>query len=307
MADVVFVAPYALDATVRFVHEVAALPDAAVGLVSSDPFERFPSEVRLAVRDHFRIDDCLDPQQLTVAVTALGHRLGTRTGSAGPVDRLLAILENLQIPLAEVREQLGIDGIGVGVARNFRDKSRMKAVFEAAGVPCARSAPGLVGVGGDRSRGPRRVPLVVKPPAGMGARNTFRVEDKAQLDEWLAAAPPSAEDPALLEELLVGEEHSFDSVVVDGRLVWRSIGRYLPTPLEVIENPWIQWCVLLPRDLDGIRRHRCGGTCRHRRPRAADRSHPHGVVPPIRRLTGRVGGGRPPARGPVHDAPVVGP
>ena len=26
---------------------------------------------------------------------------------------------------------------------------------------------------------------------------------------------------------------------------------YLPTPLEVLENPWIQWCVLLPRDISG--------------------------------------------------------
>ena len=56
----------------------------------------------------------------------------------------------------------------------------------------------------------------------------------------------------LLEEFLAGEEHSFDSVVVDGRLVWHSISRYLPTPLDVLENPWIQWCVLLPRDIDEI-------------------------------------------------------
>ena len=32
-------------------------------------------------------------------------------------------------------------------------------------------------------------------------------------------------------------------------LVWHSISRYLPTPLEVLENPWIQWAVLLPRDI----------------------------------------------------------
>ncbi len=55
----------------------------------------------------------------------------------------------------------------------------------------------------------------------------------------------------LLEEFVSGEEHSFDSVVVDGRLVWHSISRYLPSPLEVLEHPWIQWSVLLPRDIDG--------------------------------------------------------
>ena len=50
---------------------------------------------------------------------------------------------------------------------------------------------------------------------------------------------------------MVGAEHSFDSVLIDGELVWHSISRYLPTPLEVLENPWIQWAVLLPRDISG--------------------------------------------------------
>jgi len=40
-------------------------------------------------------------------------------------------------------------------------------------------------------------------------------------------------------------------LLIDGELVWHSISRYLPTPLEVIENPWIQWAVLLPRDISG--------------------------------------------------------
>jgi hypothetical protein len=48
-----------------------------------------------------------------------------------------------------------------------------------------------------------------------------------------------------------GAEHSFDSVAVDGAVVWHSISSYLPTPLEVLENPWVQWAVLLPRSIDG--------------------------------------------------------
>jgi hypothetical protein len=55
-----------------------------------------------------------------------------------------------------------------------------------------------------------------------------------------------------MEEFLVGEEHSFDSVLVDGRLVWHSVSRYLPTPLAVLETPWIQWCVVLPRHTDAF-------------------------------------------------------
>src|SRR5262245_55011531 len=115
MTNVVFVAPYALDATTRFVSAFVAVPDARVGLVSSDPVERFPEPFRDGLAAHWRLDDCLDPDQLAVAVAKLGGHLGS-------VDRLAAILENLQVPLGEVRDRLGILGIGAAVAANFRDK-----------------------------------------------------------------------------------------------------------------------------------------------------------------------------------------
>ena len=137
------------------------------------------------------------------------------------------------------------------VARNFRDKSRMKDVFQAHGVPCARhelvvSADEAIAAGSRLG-----LPVVAKPPAGAGARGTFRINSGEQLQAWLRADPPSATQPALLEQLVTGEEHSFDSVMVNGSVVWHSISCYLPTPLQVLENPWIQWAVLLPRELGG--------------------------------------------------------
>jgi formate-dependent phosphoribosylglycinamide formyltransferase (GAR transformylase) len=38
---------------------------------------------------------------------------------------------------------------------------------------------------------------------------------------------------------------------IGGRALWSSISRYDPTPLDVLRNPWIQWCVVLPRDVSG--------------------------------------------------------
>jgi hypothetical protein len=32
--------------------------------------------------------------------------------------------------------------------------------------------------------------------------------------------------------------------------VWHSITRYYPGPLDVMRNPWIQWVVVLPREVD---------------------------------------------------------
>jgi biotin carboxylase len=93
-------------------------------------------------------------------------------------------------------------------------------------------------------------PVVVKPPSGAGARNTFRVDGTEALGELLARLPPSAEQPMLVEEFLTGEEHSFDTISLRGKHLWHSLTRYHPSPLEVLENPWIQWCVLLPREVN---------------------------------------------------------
>ena len=88
-----------------------------------------------------------------------------------------AVLEQLQVPLAQVREHLGIAGMDAATARNFRDKAQMKSVLRAAGVPCARHR--LADSGGRSGGFAQEVgfPLVVKPPAGAGAKRTFRLDD----------------------------------------------------------------------------------------------------------------------------------
>ncbi|MFB9235489.1 acetyl-CoA carboxylase biotin carboxylase subunit family protein [Plantactinospora siamensis] len=244
MVAVAFVAPYLLDATARFVRCVAALPGVRLGLVTSDPLERIAPELRDLLAGHWRVDDALDPRQIAAGVAGLA-------GQIGRVERLVGALEQLQVPLAQVREGMGIAGMDVATAMNVRDKARMKETLRAAGVPCARHA--LVHDPAQARAFAREVgfPLVAKPPAGAGSQATYRLDDGAALDAWLGAVPPSGDAPALLEEFLVGQEHTFDSVTLGGATVWSSIADYYPPPLDVLRNPWIQWTVVLPRDIGG--------------------------------------------------------
>lgn len=244
MVAVAFVAPYLLDTTTRFVEAAARSSGVELALVTCEPEDRMPTELQGLLAAHSRIDDALDARQIAAAVQRVGERIG-------PVQRILAVLEELQVPLAQVREHLGIAGMDVATARNFRDKAQMKSVMSAAGVPCARyrladSAAAVADFAMDVG-----FPLVVKPPAGSGSRSTFRLDDSSDLRAWLDTAPPSPTRLTLLEEFLTGDEGSYDSVMVDGQIVWDSVSRYLPTPLEVLRNPWIQWMVLLPRDIGG--------------------------------------------------------
>ena len=245
MRHLIFTVPFALEATLRFVRAAAEQPDIRLGVISQEPLEKLPPEIRRGVDAHEQVGDALDPAQLTSAVRAIAR------GWGGHVDSLIGILEQLQESLATVREQLGIPGMDLETARNFRDKSRMKDVLRSHDLPCARHrlcASADEAVEFAKASG---FPLVVKPPAGAGARNTFRVDTVEDLRGALKSMRPSAKQRVLLEEFITGQEFSFDSVTVNGQHLFHSISRYYPSPLEVMREPWIQWCVLLPRDISG--------------------------------------------------------
>src|SRR5499427_154419 len=239
-----FVAPYLCEATMRFAEATAGLPGVDLALITCEPADRLPDQLRHRLAAHWRIDDPLDTAQIARGVQAVNEHVGR-------VQRLIGVFEHLQVPIAQVREQFGIPGMDAATAHNFRDKAQMKSVLRAAGVPCARYRLADSAAAAASFADEVGYPLVVKPPAGAGAKSTFRLDDSEDLRVWLEAAPPSPDRMAMIEEFLTGEEGSYDSVMADGRIIWESISSYFPTPLEVLRNPWIQWVVLLPREIGG--------------------------------------------------------
>ncbi len=235
-----------MPATARFAQAAASLPGVRVGLITQDPAVKIPPTLAASIAGHRRVENAFDPVRLAEAARELGR-------SIGGLDGLMGALEQLQVPLAQAREILGVPGMGVEAAKNFRDKARMKTVLRDAGLPCARHR--LAGTADEARAFAREVglPLVVKPPDGAGAKATFRVGTLEALEEALKVNPPSPTRPVLLEEFMTGDEYSFETVSIHGKPVWYSSTRYLPTPLEAMHNPWIQWCVLLPREREDPR------------------------------------------------------
>lgn len=245
MRHVVFVAPRFLQNTNRFVDAFARLPDVRTSVVSLDPEASIPAALRPRIAGHYRVRDVYDPAELTTAARALSKAIG-------PIDRLAGALEELQLPLAAVRDALDIDGIRGDVARNFRDKDRMKDVLRAHDVPVARSGLARSMAGLQRFAEDVGYPVIVKPQAGLGARSTFRIEGPEDLRALaVRGGGPTEAVPLQVEEFVRGRESTCETVTIHGEVVWRSGTRYLPSPLEVLETPWKQYCVLLPREDDG--------------------------------------------------------
>jgi len=242
-ALVVFVAPLFSPAAVQMLTAAIEVPGVRLAVVSQEPVERLPLPITARLVGHWRVADVTRTDQLRSALSSL-------QAVHGPIARAFGAYEQLQHPLAVVREALGIPGLSSAAAHRFRDKAVMKDALRAAGLPVARHAliPAMEAL--PAAAAAVGFPLVLKPPAGAGARATHRVANAAQLAQLLAEMPPSPQAPWLAEEMLQGTEHSLESVSVNGAVVWQSVTRYAPTPLEVLENPWIQWTVLLPREVD---------------------------------------------------------
>ena len=146
-----------------------------------------------------RSSDFLRPEAASRRALASGRRARPAANSRGrtrlepadgQVERLVGALEQLQVPMAYARQMLGLDGMDVETALNVRDKSRMKSVLRAAGVPCARHQ--LVTHPDEALAFAETVgfPLVAKPPAGAGAQATYRLDDLPALRGWLEAIRP---------------------------------------------------------------------------------------------------------------------
>ncbi len=240
---VIFVCPIFSPAATQMIDAALNVENVRLGVIAQQPLSALAPNVAARVTAHWQVDDVTNATSLEQAVRALGAKHGA-------IARCFGAYEQLQQPLAIVRERLGIPGLTSGAAHNFRDKARMKDALRAAGVPVARHR--LITSREDALAFIAEVgyPIVLKPPAGAGAIATQRIRDVTSLDAMLANYRATSASPMLAEEFLRGTEYSLETVSINGEAVWHSLTRYGPTPLDVVENSWIQWTVLLPREVD---------------------------------------------------------
>ncbi len=242
---VALVAPLFLENTLRYARAVLALDGVRLALISTQDraqLQRIDPELSSRVDAVVPVGDPASPEALIDATRSLQAHWGR-------VDRLLGVLEQLQVPLGAARTVCRVPGMSVDVARNFRDKSRMKDVLRAAGLPVARHLA-VASLAQARAFAHQvGFPLVLKPMEGVGAKATWRVNNDDELVRVVAALRPTGTTPVQAEEFVVATERTFEAVLIDGEPIWWSGTRYQPTPLRVLETPWEQYTVMLPREV----------------------------------------------------------
>lgn len=240
----VLVAPYFMPNTLRYLAALVDLPGVRVSVLTHDTPARLASVAPALARQVHAIAPLqggLDSECITRGARALASAYGR-------IDRLLAILEELQQPVGEARTALSIPGLSAEAAFNFRDKARMKEVLRAAGLPVARHRRVERPDAARAFAAQVGFPMVLKPVAGVGAKATYRVNSGAELEDVLRTLRPHPTRPIQAEEFITGIERTLEAVLIDGEPVWWSGTRYTPTPLQTLENPWMQYTVTLPAE-----------------------------------------------------------
>ncbi|MDX1605997.1 MAG: ATP-grasp domain-containing protein [Candidatus Competibacterales bacterium] len=172
-----------------------------------------------------------------------------RAGLKGQsLDRIECLWEPGIMLAAELRQALGVPGLSIEQAHRFRDKEAMKLALDEAGIRTPRhvAADSIAAVWEAVER--IGFPVILKPIAGAGSADTYRIEDRNELRSIL---PRLRHVPMVsVEEFVEGEEYTYDTITVDGEILYDNIAWYRPRPLIARSNEWISPQVIALRDID---------------------------------------------------------
>ncbi|MFL5320747.1 MAG: acetyl-CoA carboxylase biotin carboxylase subunit family protein, partial [Myxococcaceae bacterium] len=236
--NVVFLAPSYPAEMQQYTRGLAEVGANVFG-VGDTPRQGLPPSLKPHLADYLQVPRIMDEDDVQQRVLAW---LKGRS-----VDRVQCNWEPLQILAARLRERMGIPGMTVDDTIGFRDKMIMKERVKAAGlrVPYAfrvrtekeiREAAEKIGD-----------PLILKPIAGAGSADTYKISSKKELDAVLPKMRHVSE--ASCEEFIEGAEFTFDTICVGGEPVYENIASYLPKPIIARSEEWISPVIITVRDM----------------------------------------------------------
>jgi len=228
-----------------FTRGLAEVGANAIGL-GDQPIAALPEEARKSLAAYFRAPSFADEEAVMRQVREI-HAGAT-------LHRVECLWEPYMILAARIREELGLDGMTVEQTIPFRDKEVMKQRLDDAGIRTPRHAS-VTSIASCREAaaaiGFPDTPIVVKPIAGAGSADTYRVNTEEELEAVLPALRHVPE--VSVEEFIEGEDFTYETICVDGEIKLFTISFYRPRALESRSHEWISPQTIVVRDVDDPR------------------------------------------------------
>jgi biotin carboxylase len=220
-----------------FVRGLAAAGAQVLGVADQAEHE-LPEVARQHLAGYLRVPSLLDEGAVVDAVR--------RWASPVTVERVECLWEPGVLLAAKIREAVGARGMTLREAIPFRDKDEMKRIVGGAGIRVPRHARATSAQACREAARRIGFPIIIKPIAGAGSQDTYRVNDDRELEGALARLGHVEE--ANVEEFIDGEEFTFDTICVDGNICYFNIAWYRPRPLIARSLEWVSPQTICLRD-----------------------------------------------------------
>lgn len=153
---------------------------------------------------------------------------GLKINRENKIDVVFAYTEEMILPAARLREELGINGQSVKSAKAFRDKWTMYETLCSSelslNVPQTFKVEGIE----DVLKLEDKFPVVLKPRFGAGSVDTFVIKKTDDLGDLTSKADLSN---YIAQTFVEGDVYHIDALVLDNEIKYSVVSKYFNTPL----------------------------------------------------------------------------
>lgn len=236
--NVIFLSPSYPPEMNEYVRGLAEVGANVIG-VGDGPVGMLPPKTKQYLSHYLQVSKLFDESALIDQVVSWAKGKN--------IDRIECLWEPLMITAAQIREKLGIAGMSVHTVLGFRDKSIMKDRIKAAGLRVPYAFRCKTNQEIEEAVEKVGYPIIIKPIAGAGSADTYRLDNPSQLPKVLQSIRHVQE--VSVEEFVDGREFTYDTVCVDGQPQYENVAEYLPRPLIARSNEWISPIIITVKDL----------------------------------------------------------
>jgi len=223
----------------HFTRALAEIGATVIGL-GDQPKAALPEIARAAVGRHVQVRSLVDEADVLRVVGEVARET--------PIDRVECLWEPYMILAARIREALDVPGMTVAQTIPFRDKEVMKQVLDSAGIRTPQHGRATTVLECREAAERIGYPLIVKPIAGAGSADTYRIDSAEELERIFPALRHVPQ--VSVEEFVVGDDMTFDTVCAGGEVAHYNICRYRPRALESKQHEWLSPVTFALRDVE---------------------------------------------------------
>jgi len=194
------------------------------------PYDNLNDNVKSSLTEYYYVNSLEDYDQVMRAAAFF-------TFKYGKIDHIESQNEYWLTTEARLREDFNVkSGLRPDDLWKVKLKSKMKTIYAKAGIPTARFR--LIDSESKARKFAKMVgyPLIIKPDNGVGASNTYKINDAAALDEVLSKID-TKNSANIIEEFVPGHVETFDGITNSKGEILFCTGQVMKvTPLAMLDG-----------------------------------------------------------------------